>query len=85
MRSASVSHDTWKNSEKPRPNSSTSSSVAPVKPSAFWALPPIRAPSTPPGARGSATFRLYMRTCSSPTLPASIITKPIARMIFSCR
>ena len=79
MRSATAIQDTWKNREKPRPNSSKSSKVAPVKPKdmARW---PMVLPITPPGASGNCTLSDHMRSASMPMLPANIRAKPIQRI-----
>ena len=52
MRSATLSHDTPKNSVQPTANSASSTSVAPLKPIARPRPRPTRSPIAPPGASG---------------------------------
>ena len=65
-----------KSSEQPTRNSTSSSSVAPLKPSARARPLPMASPSAPPGASGSVAGIRHSRIDSSAALASSTSPKP---------
>jgi hypothetical protein len=76
-RSASASHEKSKYRLAPSAIATSSSTVAPVKPSTSCSPLAISPPSTPPGDPGSAIGSVYSRSASRPVQPASSTAKPI--------